>query len=68
MHLMQQIINEAQVQCGGNNIALMQTKVACEALSDTACCCFCCKPFNHPQKAAGSGTSHRFLPNLDVQA
>jgi hypothetical protein len=27
MHFMQQIINEVQVQCGGNNIALMQTKV-----------------------------------------
>jgi hypothetical protein len=33
---MQQIINEVQVQCGGNNIALMQTKVTCEALSDMA--------------------------------
>jgi hypothetical protein len=30
MHFMQQIINEVQVQCGGNNIALMQTKVTCE--------------------------------------
>jgi hypothetical protein len=36
MHFMQQIINEVQVQCGGNNIALMQTKVTCEALSDMA--------------------------------
>jgi hypothetical protein len=32
MHFMQQIINEVQVQCGGNNIALMQTKVTCEAV------------------------------------
>jgi hypothetical protein len=34
MHFMQQIINEVQVQCGGNNIALMQTKVTCEAVVD----------------------------------
>jgi hypothetical protein len=34
MHLMQQIVNEVQIQCGRNNIALMQTKVTRKALSD----------------------------------
>jgi hypothetical protein len=36
MHLMQQIINEVQVQCWGDNVTLMQTKVTCEAVSDVA--------------------------------
>jgi hypothetical protein len=31
---MQQIVNEVQIQCGRNNITLMQTKVTRKALSD----------------------------------
>jgi hypothetical protein len=58
MHFMQQIINEVQVQCGGNNIALMQTKVTCEALSDMAFMCQLVHVVNKhfaPQSRGGGG-------------
>jgi hypothetical protein len=59
---MQQIINEVQVQCGGNNIALMQTKVTCEALSDMTMVCMVCPqlPLSSLFQLEGTQEAHIF--------